>query len=57
MEVTRIVHRLPRHGFEKECEELVRGMLAASAEFPGYLFSVVIPPRQAGEEIHIIQKF
>ncbi|MCY1542687.1 hypothetical protein D9M68_784480 [compost metagenome] len=32
-------------------------MLEACAQFPGYLFSMVVPPRREGEEFHIVQKF
>ncbi len=55
--ITRVVHRRANSGCEKEYEALVRGMLEACARFPGYVFSTVIPPRNEGEEFHIIQKF
>jgi antibiotic biosynthesis monooxygenase (ABM) superfamily enzyme len=56
-QVTRIIHRRANSGQERQYEELVRGMLAACSRAPGYLFSIVIPPRAGGEEFHIVQCF
>jgi antibiotic biosynthesis monooxygenase (ABM) superfamily enzyme len=56
-QVTRIVHRRANPGFEKEYEELARGMLEACSQAKGYLFSTLIPPRVDGEEFHFVQSF
>ena len=50
-QVTRIVHRRTNPGFEKEYEELARGMLEACSKATGYLFSTMIPPRVEGEDV------
>ena len=56
-QVTRIVHRRTNPGYEKEYEELARGMLEACSKATGYLFSTMIPPRVEGEEFHFVQSF
>jgi antibiotic biosynthesis monooxygenase (ABM) superfamily enzyme len=55
--VTRIIHRRANPGQEAQFEQLVRGMLEACSQSPGYLFSTVIPPRIDGEEFHMVQCF
>ena len=56
-EVTRVTHRRANHGMEREYQTLVTQMIAECARFPGYKSSAIIPPREPGEEFHIIQKF
>ncbi len=56
-EVSRIVHRRAKPGCDEAYQRLARAMLEASSQFPGYISAVVIPPKRAGQEFHIVQRF
>lgn len=56
-EISRVTHRRAKPGCDRAYEDLVREMLRASSHFPGYLSAAVIPPKEAGEEFQIIQRF
>ena len=56
--VTAVASRRVKSGKEREFEEWVSGILGAAEEFPGYLGSNVIRPRDDDDdEFQIVFKF